>query len=1531
MTEVYDDPWPVLVENAYGSVPSILKWTHSIIHEWNFKSEWQAREDARGLAFEMAQDGILASLSVFPSPTVPVKRRTSRKSVTFAPNLDDKENCAVSAVNVPGLVQCKPNPAERAQVPDPGGPPPHDQDRPERHAHEQTFLDRPYWQQQVWQRLQEEGDDADPAEDGPVLFMNSYFICHATHRRQEQGRPLRFDTNIDTWERDMRFVWEDLVSPVLPLSVHLVTPEPPFSVRPGTAGTLLLVQSPHPFLSACLITTVEPALPRMHITEVAQSFDIIVPFRHILFHAGVGARCDERQAQRIGDCEVRVGRRILPQGQPVRLHEGMGLIVDVPPPMSQPDWEQQVLAQIPQLTPNAWPDDTEETSFLAHSVRPPPEHIPIMDNSDIVQDPNDSPPQHDSDSSSSNVSSPSSSMTDCPETWQDTLVLTLHGQPVLLQLPWHDRHVMLQQLQNALDSDNDRLVSIHHVSTMPEDIQQIAHECLLVEMSSSPSCSPIMRLILVDNEVYPPGEHQPVVFSRKPIWMPQIANRLTVFRLLGIEDHYQANPLRGHLWLNHIWISHDDAMPLQFLHGDFLAAVIQDAQTSHSTHDEEDVASLFQGGRHSDVSLPGCIHQCSRTSAASAHHVPHAASTSTTSTLASSTSDNNWLLPVGMSLMQHAQAIDDEGHAEVEWITWHMCPYVRLRSDDARPIRFDIEQHAWLQDLQHLWRDQWIPHLAARILVVDPFPPKASYEHHVGHLLIVQGDLPQHVPVLITTVFESALGRRLSHQACFLSQHFEPVQLFQIMRLEAICQMRSCRIALAGHDVPLQGIGHAAAGDDVKVHVTPSATAGASLVQTAAVHSKQVSHHPDTLAASSTSPEVCHDALEMPWISSTDERFVFNPAAPAFEPGRIHLAGQSEFIQDLYSQWYQNAFAWEGEVPSCVILTWMVDHTWEQPPGFLPRPVRLHDDYAAWEDHIRQAWRDLLHPDAPYEISLVFPKPPTHDNMVIAHVVLIQHPREDWVTSVVTCFDNSVTPQAVHQAAITTHEHILFENLLRVLNYFHACSGTSPTHWCEAWYHDLPLRIGAPIPGHHGYGIVIHVHRRGHRGHDDRTDVLNLLQLQSTVQKRSSWERLTTDAVAQAQWPQDRSTSPKPDGDTLLLQELIPAPTYINIDFTQVIHMRTKLLLLDLGPVQPRASVVKWHLSTQEALQCISDWQGDTPSGLSFFTDGSAACLQDDRRASAAVVCIVHTVHGDQFGGYRCFDTSSNGYAPHAEAAAILTSVLWAIQLCETSTSSSTWSIQFNFDCMFAGMTAQGHWFAKTHEQMQHTTRALVQWMEARYAVQTQWVHVPAHQGHPWNEAADAAAWAAVSAWIPQTDFQVLTQSFFAEQPVVAWLWLLDKAEQGHPAFPSIQQGVMKVNASAALHPAPQADDHPYVTKPERCQLPLETVSFELTCATANVLTLYQNRAEHGRGLTARLEALIRAFDHEGVMVIGVQETRSQMQGHTMCLDYHVLAAPATANGRLRVESFRSPMPIYALFMPALSPWWSSLRMMSFG
>ena len=52
---------------------------------------------------------------------------------------------------------------------------------------------------------------------GPVLYLNSYFICHHTYRRQDGGRPLRFDRGINDCEGDIRFAWEDMVNMNLPI------------------------------------------------------------------------------------------------------------------------------------------------------------------------------------------------------------------------------------------------------------------------------------------------------------------------------------------------------------------------------------------------------------------------------------------------------------------------------------------------------------------------------------------------------------------------------------------------------------------------------------------------------------------------------------------------------------------------------------------------------------------------------------------------------------------------------------------------------------------------------------------------------------------------------------------------------------------------------------------------------------------------------------------------------------------------------------------------------------------------------------------------------------------------------------------------------------------------------------------------------------------------------------------------------------------------------------------------------------------
>ena len=138
----------------------------------------------------------------------------------------------------------------------------------------------------------------------------------------------------------------------------------------------------------------------------------------------------------------------------------------------------------------------------------------------------------------------------------------------------------------------------------------------------------------------------------------------------------------------------------------------------------------------------------------------------------------------------------------------------------------------------------------------------------------------------------------------------------------------------------------------------------------------------------------------------------------------------------------------------------------------------MYEDFDSWEQRIKNAWQDMLDPNVQLEFHTVTPLPPRLEPYVAAHVVLVQAPRDDWVTSLVSIFDRGMYGPEPRRAAITTHEHIRIEHLLPACNYDPVCLNPQNQVHCQAWYDRLPLQPGFRLPGRSGYGIVVHVQRR---------------------------------------------------------------------------------------------------------------------------------------------------------------------------------------------------------------------------------------------------------------------------------------------------------------------------------------------------------------------------------------------------------------------------------------------------------------------
>eukprot|EP00435_Cladocopium_sp_Y103_P053323 s964_g17.t1 len=1075
-----------------------MHWAHSILFDDSFLSPWEAVETATDLAYEL---GIITPIRA-ESIVFPTGSSSKSKSVSFAPQVqvhagsdaeekflplsDPDRPRDFSTMNHgearPGGqysgIASHPN-AKQCPAGDTGGS--HSGDRGMRSASSTPslhhFLDRrlpdefpPYLHhlQHLWRERGDRGEDG-------LYRLRTWYVRHPDVPQCRRPRIAEIEGDGTTWHRDILEAWRDQLQNHARLTIAVAFP----GIRMrnegrATQADLLLVQGDPDFCGG--LTTVHPPNEG---DDYGYTWAVVYP-RH-LSGLDIVTGADATTWIANHQCDI--------------YH----------------DW-----TQIPtDATPNHWmvnghtfvvifntPSGASASSAQPSSA-PQAERQPEEEPADLSHEQGEESPQV-SDASFDE------------ENLQGIEAYGLRQPQHHCFVRWATYNSVLFDLINSLGINRDEVVGYHYLQATPVG-QHDAEESVILQRVGDVPLGSADQLVLVDVTLrakHPTG----TTYTRQVHLLPNFLRREGLLEHLQLRAYCEWQDDRCTVHHNNALWSHGDLAPRQTRHGTYLRVEVPEPKDCDiSTEDAIRIAIegdttlsppsksrridapdkgdiLPAAARGSTLVQTGLkLKQCSLQQGIPPPTVIPASSTRPTRNVPEQLDPHSWLQPAGMTFLEHACAEHEDEGPVVYWTTWYLHAVRHRRTSDSRMLRLDVEQDFWYNDLCELWADVLDPALPGRVIFVQPTPPRATQHVQAGHLLFVQGSDPAR-PVLLSGQFQNGLHTHLWQVATFVDPYVTGRELCHLLDTWRWCARQICYITCGGDLVDEDAFTDVQEGDSIVVSITscPRPHDQVHLMQRS-IH-LSVRPHRDPQSGLDLPPqEQCRSG------ESAD----FQPRAAATPSSLPSLSSQSEFVKALYSSWSTSAFSWDGEEPSCVILAWMVDHLWVWPHCDVPRPVQLHGDYTTWETTLRNAWQDELFPGLPLEFHVVYPRPPTPDPTVAAHVVLIQRPEPDRVTSVVTAFDMSLPNSMTQQRAITTHEHIQHEHVVITMDLALQCLLPHSPSQCETWYGHVQLHPNQPIPGRSGYGLVVQMQPRpqvrASLAAGRTTDGMSLLQTRAHV------------------------------------------------------------------------------------------------------------------------------------------------------------------------------------------------------------------------------------------------------------------------------------------------------------------------------------------------------------------------------------------------------------------------------------------------
>ena len=1543
MTFEYFDQWAALPLTRIDAAVAMMQWSHSILKEPTYLSPWQASENALHLAFTLHPNSLIHQCERQEwGLSVPHKRCRKGHTVSFDPlayvhfgpessstwtasrvptaevSLRDwlprssKASQSICKINSTSFASSSTSPrtnrpdlTENPNLPDPpsssegsgeGGQP---RRPPIRHL--------PAWVNTLWNLLQDEGA-TELLEEGPIIYLDTFYLSHRNCIRQAASRAIRLNRRYEEWQEEFKLIWGDIFDQEAAYELFLVQPEPPISITRGISGIVLIVQHAQPGGAAILTSTQFDELPTPRMLEIAHVLDIWTDYTTLLHRAEASEACREAERQGQRPCVLRTGPHVFPRERPIRIADGLGLVISVPLIIDDEAWDTYVRPRIeewPEFVQRPQPEDeqaNDETNLMA---RRPVARVSMQTSSS-------------SSTSSTEQSSASTVLHEDDPPWHRTVILAPDGTMISSPLPALPAIEQLRHIEHALGASPGDVTMAFTVATRPDDLIEMDLLCALIIHAQQPRPHTFMRLILLDLEIFEENDILPGTFQRSARWVPHTTTRLSLFRILGLESTFQRYEATTRLWINNVPFTSqapdaaniDDGDYIQIVIGNndlhsrceggqeamallqtTITSVLKKIQTIDEPQSQNDNCHVSPQGNN-----PPSAEQPNFTSFSFTEEFLRAVDAVRTAADAlpefpeddpgDITAYDIWVQQLYDAWTRSA-TIGPGGMERLGRIeTWFTDHTNFQRCHHTRIAVLGPDAHRWEEQLRHLWRQYLIPDTPLEFHLVDPLPDDASGQI-IGQLILVQRAHVYQRSVIIST-YDSGYDQGRAHSTA--------VVMGTRVDLHSVCTMMQ-----AHDDCPPDNPGN-------RCTLWAGTRLMASLERVYARHGSLFKFHIQ---------RALQPAAAVTSLTNLQERMQVIEAHEMATSRQRPLSIFPLWLQSLHRV-FQDLAETErpAEGPVAYVATWYL-HASYAPRCDPGRIVRLRDDPLNWQRTLIEAWGDRRDSSRPADYFWVTPAPPTSlTDHVLGHILIVQSLPAHSAAVLLTARVRDQEGQTLRRAAVCVPQASSAEDIVAAfpipgpLLRYPRRVGRGQTYFDP----NVPTQVAS------GEGLVIDIidalpqPRTSSDG-----DSISMLQHQaqrlqkSTASAGSNGRCLTVGQVAHTQRP-----SSPPAVRSISLDDTIPAAPQIQVDFTIVQRILESINGSLNEFSQPWPHALDLPSITQEALEnLLTDIPDEAPSAFHFYTDGSKV---QDGAVGAGIVLLIEHSQGLSYGGALCKVISLEGHAGIGENGAVVWALLWAIHL-----SNHTWHrhgisdphFYFHFDALNAGYLAGGYFRTKQFPQHRTLMRSLAHILQSRHGFsRLHWWHVKAHAGNPWNELADAIAKFASQnpEIIPHSEVWHEWLQDPEQLLAIQWVWYLEHMEAASAFVPPLHDGFLTCRLQSVPHPLnkpePENSDPFHAASSTSIQL-------DFTIATANVLTLHQDTLHKPGTSISKQFVLMQQFHEAGCALVGIQETRHKYLVGANNPWYHVLGHAATSQGQDGVQLWISScFPLYITGKP---------------